>query len=176
MGEDCCSIPRRRPRASRVALPLVAAAMATGQAGAASPPLIWRDVAQIGVQCVVVPAPSALRASLQKLICDRVIALATPDAPGPVTAIAVGDPAILAPARVTLLVHASARPAPGGQLIAFTIRPFRVSQEQTSVLYGAAPRAATLPDAGTNARREALDAALVPALAETLPWFGPRPK
>ncbi|MDQ8755733.1 hypothetical protein RCO27_05775 [Sphingosinicella sp. LHD-64] len=141
-------------------------------AAAATPLQIWQDVSRIGVQCVVAAAQSDLRQALQASICDRVRSLAMPGAPAPLDIIPIGDPAILAPGTVTLLVHASAEPVPGGQLVAFTIRPFRAAAEQTTVLYGAAPRAATLQNSG--ALNEALDAALGTALSETLPWLGRR--
>ena len=85
----------------------------------------------------------------------------------PVSTLDIGDPAILAPGAVTLLVHASIRPATGDRLLAFTIRPYRVSANQSGPFFGSAPRAIAMTDPA------ALDDALTEALSETLPW---RPK
>lgn len=127
------------------------------------------------MQCVVRASAPEIRSALQALLCARVRAISAVDAPAPVVAIDIGDPAVLAQGTVTLLVHASAEPAPGGLLVAFTIRPFRAAAEQVSALYGAAPRAATISNSG--AVNPALDAALEAALSETLPWLGdPHPR
>lgn len=146
-------------------------------AGAMSTPaLIWQNLSGIGVQCLVQPTTDA-NAALQRTLCERVRALALRGAPAPVTMIAQGDPAVLAPGTVTLLVHASAQPAAGGRLVAFSIRPFRVSANGSEILFGAAPRAVLVPKSGAVV--PALDAAIGDALAETLPWLatvpGPRP-
>lgn len=140
---------------------------------ASPPPLVWQDVAAIGVQCVVKASPSAFRHDLATELCERVRRIASTGAPTAIRIIAPGDPAILEAGRVTLLIHASAEAsASGSHLLAFTIRPFRVSSEQTSVLYGAAPRAVML--AGTSVEGSSLDSALEEALSETLPWLGRR--
>lgn len=158
-----------------IVLPLATAGAAMSPAGATTPLQIWQDVSRVGVQCVVASAQSALRDSTQRMLCEKVRALVSPGAPAPVSIIPIGDPALLAPGTVTLLVHASATPIPEGQLVAFTIRPFRAAAEQTSVLYGAAPRAATIANSGAGS--PALDAALEAALSETLPWLGePHPR
>lgn len=160
-----------QPRAGLgVILPLAAVGSAMSPANASTPLQIWRDVSRIGVQCVVASTQSAVRESVQHTLCEKVRALAAQGAPAPVSIIPPGDPALLAPRTVTLLVHASAERVPEGQLVAFTIRPFRAAAEQTSVLYGAAPRAATLRNSGAGS--PALDAALEAALSETLPWLG----
>lgn len=137
-------------------------------ARAATPTLMWRDVSRVAVQCLVQPTTDSHRA-LQGAMCDRVRAFAARGAPVPVTVIAQGDPAVLAPGTVTLLVHASVQPAGRNRLVAFSIRPFRVSADQNAVLFGAAPRAAVIPASG--AITPALDAALRAAVAETTPWL-----
>lgn len=91
----------------------------------------------------------------------------------PVRATGPGDPALLAPDTMTLLVHASVQRSAAGDLLALAIRPFRNSGEPNGLLFAAAPRAVLLAD------EAALDAALRGALSETLPWLarsaGPRP-
>lgn len=137
-------------------------------ASAATPSLMWRDVAKVQIQCLVPPVDAAAR-SFQTSMCTRVRALVAKGAPVPVAVIMQGDPAVLAPRAVTLLVHASLQPAAKGRLAAFAIRPYRVSTDQNSVLFGAAPRAATIP--ASAAGSPALDAALNAALSEIVPWL-----
>ena len=138
-------------------------------AEAATPAQIWSGVSRIGVQCLAAPGTASGIRELQSAICERVRELAARGAPAPVSVIQLGDPAILAPGTVTLLVHASVQPAGRNRLVAVAIRPFRVSADQNAVLFGAAPRAALVPASGTVA--PALDTALRDALAETTPWL-----
>ena len=148
-----------------------AALSAAGAASASTPPLIWNDVAAVGVQCVVASDLPGERERLEPALCARVRALASRGAPTPVRAVPIGDPAILGAGAVTLLVHGSVQPLAGRRVLAYTVRPFRVSADQTSVLYGAAPRAVSVPAAG--ALGPALDASLSAALADVLPWRNP---
>lgn len=137
-------------------------------AGATTPALIWQDISTIAVQCLVQPTSSPNHA-LQTAMCDKVRALASQGAPGPVTVVPQGDASMFAPGTVTLLVHASVQPAGRERLVAFAVRPFRLSADQNSILFGAAPRAATIPDSAAGS--PALDAAMMAALSETLPWL-----
>lgn len=166
---------RSKARPGRAALPLVAALTALGcsaPVAGSTPSLTWQGATRVGVQCVVTSTAYQVEA-LRTALCERVRALAAAGAPTAVDVIPIGDPALLQAGTVTLLVHGSVLPAseaaPGaqGRMLAFTIRPFRVS-EQNSILYGSAPRAVSLPASG--AEGAALDAALGAALAETLPW------
>lgn len=135
-----------------------AAALASGSAEAATPTALWQGVAGLNIHCLV-STTAGVDTALQERLCARVRALASVAAPIPVTAIAAGDPALLAPDRVTLLVHASVQPGP---LLVFAVRPFRNSD--SPVLFGAAPHAVPLAD------EHALETALGAALSETLPW------
>jgi len=139
-------------------------------AEASTPPALWYGVAGLNIHCLVT-GRTGVDDAFGRRLCARVRDLAAAGAPIPVGAIGPGDPALLAPDRVTLLVQGSVQPSPAGDLIAFAVRPFRNSQEQ--VLFAAAPRAVLVADA------PALDAALSAALSETLPWLaepaGPRP-
>lgn len=138
-----------------------AAALASGTAEAATPPALWQGVTRLHIHCLA-STPSGIDDRLQQRLCTELRELASAGAPIPVTAIGPGDPALLAPDSVTLLVHASVESG----LIAFSIRPFRNSGSPT--LFAAAPRAVPLGD------EAALDAALGAALSETLPWRAER--
>ena len=164
----------RRAR-TLAALPLAGVALFGTPAAAAptssaqgTPALIWRDVSRIAVQCVIVPRDGPRTLAVEAALCRSVVRQATAGAPARIGTIAIGDPALLAPGTVTLLVHASLAPAPGGRLLAFSIRPFRAATDQSSVLYGAAPRAALIP--ASAATSPALDAAVGAALSDLLPW------
>ena len=148
-------------------------------ASASTPALIWQGARALRVQCVVQTEAGSGVSPFQQSLCARVAMLARRGAPIPVSTIGLGDPAIIAPGTVALLVHASVQPGSGGRerLLAFSIRPLRASADQSGVLFGAAPRAVPLPASGRSS--PALDAALSATLAETLPWQnrpqGPRP-
>ena len=146
----------------------VAALAVVVPAAASTPALMWRDVRRVAVQCLVQPTNDPHRA-LGAAMCERVRALAARGAPVPVTVIQQGDPAVLAAGTVTLLVHGSVQPAGRNRLVAFSIRPFRVSADQNAVLFGAAPRAALVP--ASSVVTPQLDAALRAAVGETAPWL-----
>lgn len=130
-----------------------------------SPPLIWRDLTRLNILCLV-NTDDADRKALEARLCERARTFAAPGAPVPLRVIPIGDPAVLTASEATLLVHASVQPgARGERLLAFSVRPFRVSAEQTTMLFGAAPRAVSL-----SAGEGGLDRALGVALAEILPW------
>jgi predicted secreted protein len=144
----------------------LAAAIPAVPTNAATPPLIWRDVARLHILCLVAGGADGAR------ICAHARDIAAAGAPVPVSVIAAGDPAVLAPDSLTLLVHV----AIDGRLAALSVRPFR-NDGQAGQLFGAAPRAVAIgggEDAGA-----ALARPLRAALAETLPWLampaGPRP-
>ena len=147
-------------------------------ASASTPALIWQGARALRVQCVVQTEAGSGVSPFQQSLCERVAKIAARGAPVPVSTIGLGDPKILSPGTVALLVHASVQPGPGKtRLLAFSLRPFRASTEQTAVLFGAAPRAVAIPQNG--AASPVLDAAVAAALSETLPWQqrpqGPRP-
>ena len=133
-------------------------------AAAETPALIWRDVKAIGIQCVIQSDTRGHDAQFGAALCERVRRLAAQSAPAPVKIVPIGDPALLAADTVTLLVHGTIQSDNGGKLLAFSVRPFRASSEQTSLLYGAAPRAVRLTPAA------AIDPALQAALGDILPW------
>lgn len=164
-----CGVPGR---SLAVAASLGAAVPAIG----ATPTLMWSDVRQVAVHCLVQPISAAHR-NLQKNLCERVRALVAQGSPVPVKLIGIGDRAMAAPGVVTLLVHASLQPAGRNGLVAFSMRPHRASTAGTSVLFGSAPRAALTPASGALA--PLLEAQLRAATAEIVPWLarpaGPRP-
>jgi hypothetical protein len=144
-----------------------------GLANAATPPLMWVGAKRVNVLCNVAGGPGIDQRALTSQLCRDVTRLAAEGSPIPVRTIALGDPAVLAPDAVTLLVHASVASQGASRLIAISVRPYRTSSEQASVLFGAAPRAATIPNSAGGS--PALDAALHAALSETLPWLA-RPR
>ena len=130
---------------------------------ASTPALIWRDLARVNVLCLVQTDSGVDRGALHNRICNSVRDKAAAGSPAPVAIIAPGDPAVLSPDSVTLLVQASVQSG----LLAFSIRPYRTSNEP--MLFTAAPRAVQL--AGPQDQAPKLEAALGAALSETLPWL-----
>jgi hypothetical protein len=151
------------------------AAPAKDLARMSTPPLLWSDVQQVGVYCLVT-SPRGVEADLQSRICDRLRELASVGSPAPVRAIPIGDPAILHRGTVTMIlqgtIHRTSGVAPGaaGEFIAFSVRPFRTGDEASFT--GSAVHVARL-DSGVES--PALATALSAALAETLPWRAPAP-
>lgn len=136
-----------------------------GVAEAATPALAWQNVTRLNLLCLVSTDRAGERERIERSLCERVRSLSSRNAPIPVSGIALGDPAILDAAGVTLLVHAAVQDAGGDRLLVFSLRSYRPGGTDHDILFGAAPRAVSLSDA------KALDAALQEALAETLPWL-----
>ncbi|HVI34327.1 hypothetical protein [Phenylobacterium sp.] len=158
-------------RAGALALGLAAPAAAL----AATPSLTWSGAEEVVVHCTV-QAPGRDPVALSRALCERVRTLAAQGAPMPVRAGVSGSPMLEPATAVSLIVHAGLHPAPGaaGEVLAFTIRPFRRGTEDTHLL-GTVPRIA--PVSGGGLGSPAADAALEAALDETLPWRtagGPR--
>lgn len=158
---------------ARAALALLAACDAapstTAPAAASTPSLLWTSARQIAVRCQVDSHTIRDAEALKSALCARVTELAGRDSPYPVKQVVAGDPALIAPATVVLLVHASIERAAEGRLVAFTIRPARAA-EGGDIPFGTAPRAVEMRPASSPS---ALDSALSEALAEILPWQRP---
>jgi hypothetical protein len=153
-----------RASAALVALTLCgSASVTTAPADASMPALIWRDLARVNVLCLVQTDNGVERGALHDRICNRVRELASTGSPAPVGIIAPGDPAVLSPDSVTLLVQASASRG----LLAFSVRPYRNSG--APMLFTAAPRAVALSNAAGPTQE--FEAALDATLSETLPWL-----
>lgn len=163
--------PARLLRAFRalVLLPVAGAAPVTiAPALASTPTLMWQQTGPVRILCLVGPATRADAEKLQEEICDIVRTLAADGAPVPVSRVGFGDPVVLEPGTVTLLVHASVQSDGDRRLVALNVRPFRPGGDHNAILFGAAPRAVRIPASGPGGDK--LEAALAAALAETLPW------
>lgn len=151
--------------------------MTPGPGAATTPTLAWQQVQSVRILCLVQPETDPAAEALQAEICRTVVRLASVHAPVPVSQVGFGDPAVIAPGTVTLLVHASIAPDQGGRLVAFAIRPFRAGGIETTQLFTAAPRALRLPAGRLPAAGPggaALERSLAAALADTLPWLRTR--
>ena len=164
-------------RSRRLLVASLLCAFVSAPADASTPPLIWQNAKRVVVMCNVAGGPGIDHLALTAQLCARVQPLAARGSPFPVQTVGIGDPAVLAPNTVALLVHASVSTSGTDRLLAFSIRPYRASAEDGDILFGAAPRAAAI--SATGAATPALEAALAAALADTLPWQnrpqGPRP-
>jgi len=146
--------------------------MSVTPADAATPTLAWQQVQAVRVLCLVQPETRPDADALRGEICRAAVRLAAQRAPLPVSEVGFGDPAVIAPGVVTLLVHASVAPDGDGRLLAFNVRPYRTGGVEASQLFTAAPRALRLPASGPGGH--ALERSLAGALAEILPWLAPR--
>lgn len=152
-----------RVSAALVALAALGGAPIAAPVHSSTPAPVWQDISRVNVLCLVQTEAGVETGKLHNRICNGVRDAAAAGAPAPVGIIAIGDPAVLSPDSVTLLVQASAR----NGLLAFSIRPYRSAQE--AMLFTAAPRAVPLAGAAGQARE--FEAALGAALSETLPWL-----
>lgn len=155
---------------ARAALVLPAAcALAPAGAEATTPSLLWSDARQVAIRCLVQSNTTGDSAAFEAALCARVGEIAGRGSPFPVKQVSPGDPALIAPGTVSLLVHASVERAPLGRTVAFTIRPYRAT-EGGDVPFGTRPLAV---DLGSASFPQALETALAEALAEILPWQRP---
>lgn len=149
----------------------------TSPVTASTPTLLWTGATSLGVQCLVQRGALRNDIALSATLCARALRIARRGAPMPVETIDPGDPALMQPGTVTLLIHASVETVRGGRVLAFSVRPFRAASDQGTTLFVAAPRA--VPIADDRLANAELDTALAGVLAETLPWqakpSGPRP-
>jgi hypothetical protein len=141
-------------------------------AQASTPPLMWQQAGALRVLCLVAPSTRLDEVDktdrLQEELCNVVRTLASQGAPVPVSRVGFGDPAVLEPGTVTLLVHASVQTDGDQRLVALNVRPFRPGGDHNAILFGATPRAVRIPRTGAGGNK--LEAAVTAALAETLPW------
>src|SRR5688572_28149818 len=151
------------------ALASVLSAATQAASAAETPPLIWRDVAEIRILCLVATDRGVDRGTVHDRICARARDIVAQGASVPVRVIESVDPAMLAPESLTLLIHVSVEAAEGGRLAALSVRPFRNTGSDGGLLFAAAPRAAFL--AASQDEAAALERPLTAALSETLPWL-----
>jgi hypothetical protein len=142
--------------------------MALAHPSAASTPVLAFDGARLlGVHCLLSPDHLVNRRALQAALCDRVRTLAASKAPMPVAVLPPGDPRLIASDTAVLLVHAAVQAGDGREpLLILTARSFRATAAP-SELFGATPRAVAMT---ADAKGPRIDATLIAALAETLPW------
>jgi hypothetical protein len=141
-------------------------------ADAATPSLLWTGAKRIAVNCLVQSLSAGETAKFEKALCEEVRVLAARQAPLPVARVEQGDPALISPDTVTLLVHASIQRTASGRTFVFTIRPYRPSGGDAEVFFGTAPQAVELASAelASAAISPALKASLGAAVADILPW------
>lgn len=130
----------------------------------ATPPLSVQDVAQLRILCVV--AGDAQAEQIRRDLCAAVTRIASHGATVPVAIANLGDPIVLQPAVLTVIVQGAIERDAEPRLV-LALRPYRAGGAETDVLIAPAPRSIPL---GDTAR---LEAALAQALDEILPWRTP---
>lgn len=131
---------------------------------ASPPPASVRDVRRLNILCLVASDGTDATVRLQAELCTRLQRLAGAGAPVPVTVMQLGDPAVLDPAALTLLLHASVDRIDGRPVLALSLRSFRNAGPDSVTLFGPAPRAVA---AGDDIQ---IERALAAALNHVLPW------
>ena len=126
--------------------------------------LAYRNVEKLLVLCLVQQDGMVADTSVSASICDRVAQLAAVGTDIPVAVISLGDPQVVAPGRLTILVHAAISHADGEPQMALVMRPYRPSLPEADVLFGATPRIADPRDDAAISR------AISAGLDEILPW------
>ena len=147
--------------AAACASPATSAAPATAAVQASPPPVSVRDIGQVHILCLVADGADA---RLQSDLCARLQRLASAGAPVPVTVVQLGDPAVLDPAAINLLLHASVERIGGAPVLALSLRSFRNAGPDSVTLFGPAPRAVPAGDATQ------IERALAAGLTHVLPW------
>lgn len=147
--------------AAACASPATSAAPAAAQVQASPPPASVRDIGRVHILCLVAGGSDA---RLQSDLCARLQRLVSAGAPVPVTVVQLGDPAVLDPAALNLLLHASLERIGGAPVLALSLRSFRNAGPDSVTLFGPAPRAVPAGDATQ------IERALAAALTHVLPW------
>ena len=128
-----------------------------------SVPLAYRDVERVLVLCLV-QKDGAIAHSAEERVCKAAARIAGAGTGIPVETVAAGDPRMVAPGSLTVLVHGGVSGPAGREQVAIAVRPYRAGVSGAEVLFGAAPRTAPLGD------EAALTATLSASLDEILPW------
>ena len=129
-------------------------------------PLAYRDLDKLQILCLVQTAGVLADADTSQSLCESVAKAAEADSPIPVETIAIGDPQVVQPRRLTVLVHAAIDDTGGERRLALTMRPYRPAAAGSDVLFGAMPRIVAWDDEGARERT------IAAALDEILPWRG----
>lgn len=134
-------------------------------AGVASPPPVSvQDVRRISLLCLVASDGTPATVRLQSDLCTRLQRLAAVGAPVPVVIAQLGDPDVLDPAGLAILLHASVDRIDGRAVLALSLRSVRNAGPDSVTLFGPAPRAVPADD------EQQIDRALEAALNNVLPW------
>ncbi|NTZ42981.1 hypothetical protein G7A66_07745 [Altererythrobacter sp. SALINAS58] len=129
-----------------------------------SVPLAFQGVERLQVLCLLQGENGVAPPVERDRLCDAVVSEASRASPVPVTAIALGDPQVLAPGSLTILTHGSIAGDGGERVLVLAMRPYRVTGGQSDILFGAPPQVIRFDD--DPARK----AAIGKALDELLPW------
>ena len=129
-------------------------------------PLAYRDLEKLQILCLVQTDGVLAETDISQSLCESVAKAAEADSPIPVEIIAIGDPQVVQPRRLTVLVHAAIDDTGGERRLALTMRPYRPAAAGSDVLFGAMPRIVGWDDEGARERT------IAAALDEILPWRG----
>lgn len=135
------------------------------RSGDMPPPSSVLSLDRVQLLCVLSAEGRFDRLQLQSTLCDAAVAEARPGATLPVEMIGTGDPRLLDPAAMSLLVQAAITTIADQPVLVVAARPYRTGPEPTEI-FGPAPVAIPVGDNFEAAARTALHT-LIPPL---LPW------
>lgn len=124
-----------------------------------SVPRVYENVTRLQILCAV-QSDRGIDYAGEAQLCEMIRSVAADGSPVDVAIIAAGDPKVLAANALTLIVHAGRE----GDALAVSIRPYRVSNGSSDVLFGARPFIVPVADPDLIRSRTAV------ALDEILPW------
>lgn len=136
-------------------------AVAPSGGSAMNPPLAYSNIERLQILCLLQSDGMLASADDNQRLCSKVAKEAGSDVDLEVSVIRTGDPQVVAPGRLTLLVHGALDQS--GR-IALTIRPYRPAATGSEVLFGSMPRVAAFAD------DDSLEEAISDSLDEVLPW------
>lgn len=122
-------------------------------------PKAYENFTRLQILCAV-QSDRGIDYAEEARLCEVIRSVAAQGAPVEVVVIAPGDPEVLAADALTLIIHAGLE----GDALAVSIRPYRISNGSSDVLFGARPFIVPLGDP------ERLRTRAAAALDEILPW------
>lgn len=127
------------------------------------PALSAQGIARTHVLCLLVD-PAGPKPRMEQALCAQVRRIAAVGAPVPVDVIGFGDPALIEPDALGVLVHVAIDRSGPRPLAVISIRPHR-AKLNASVVFGATPAAVPIGADGAIP-----DAVIATALNQVLPW------
>lgn len=143
--------------------PAVLSADAVRPVGTMPPPPSVLDLDRVQMLCVLAADGRSDRLSLQTSLCEAAVTAARAKVRLPVVVIGVGDPKLLDPTALSILVQASLTNVAGQSVLTATARGYRTGSVEAE-LFGPAPVAIPLDQGFASAVDQAMRQLVPPLL------------